>query len=113
MQERIHDHNDDELIVEELTRKEFVEWALATIDAVEECGSEDDTLWVEYEDGTRHSCGYGSDGRFRKTGIVWGCISNGSTQQVLGAYELDENGIVQKAGHPQDGYLIPSGSSEV
>ena len=96
MQERTYTRNGSEFIVEELTRKEFVEGALGTIEAVEEYGSDDDTLWVEYKDGTHYSCGYGPDGTFRKTGIEWGLISNGSTQQVFGAYEVDENGIVQR-----------------
>lgn len=87
---------DEEIIVEELTRKEFIEWALGTIEAVEEYGSDDDTLWVEYKDGSHYSCGYGTDGKFRKTNIEWGLISNGSTWQVFGEYELDENMVPQR-----------------
>lgn len=87
---------DDEIIVEELTRKEFIEWALDTIETINECDSDDDTLWIEYKDGTHYSCGYGPDGKFRKTNIAFGLISNGSTWQVFGEYELDENMIPQR-----------------
>ena len=103
MQERTYTRNGGEFIVEELTRKEFIELALETIEAVEVFESMDDTLWVEYKDGTHYCCDYfdcdTSDSRtfkFRKTNIVFGLISNGSTQQVFGAYEVDENGIVQR-----------------
>lgn len=94
---------DEEIIVEELTRKEFVEWALGTIEAVCQYDSQDDTLWVEYKDGTHYYCDYldcdSSDNRtfkFRKTNIEWGLISNGSTWQVFGEYELDENMVPQR-----------------
>lgn len=93
-----------EAIVEECSRKEFIEWALGTIEAVIVSESFDDTLWVEYKDGTHYYCSYfdcdSSDSRtfkFRKTNIVFGLISNGSTWQVFGDYELDENGIPQRA----------------
>lgn len=95
--------HDEQIIVEELTRKEFIEWALGTIEAVCQYDSQDDTLWVEYKDGTHYYCDYldcdSSDSRtfkFRKTNIEWGCISNGSTWQVFGAYELDENMVPQR-----------------
>lgn len=103
MKQRTYTRNGDEFIVEELTRKEFIEWALGTIEAVAQYDSMDDTLWVEYKDGTHYYCDYfdcdSSDGRvfkFRKTNIAFGLISNGSTQQVFGSYEVDENGIVQR-----------------
>ena len=103
MEQKTYTRNGDEFIVEELTRKEFIEWALGTIEAVIVFDSFDDTLWVEYKDGTHYYCSYfdcdSSDGRefkFRKTNIAFGLISNGSTQQVFGDYEVDENGIVQR-----------------
>ena len=88
----------DKTVVEELTRDEFVECAMAAVEAIG-LGSDDDTLWVEYRDGSHCAFGYGCDpvGAFRRRGISWGLSSNGSTQQVFGSYAVDENGIVQRA----------------
>lgn len=89
----------DEFFVEEMTRKEFIEWAVGTIEAINEFGSEDDRIYVEYKDGSVYDNlgGYGESGKFSKTGIAWGYIDNGSTYQIYGAYELDENMIPQAA----------------
>lgn len=87
----------DEFIIEELSRKEFIEAALSGIEAIEEYGDDDSHVYVVYKDGSVLDClnGFETKGRFRKTGIKFGCVDNGSTQQVFGVYEVDENGIVQ------------------
>lgn len=89
--------------VKELTRKEFIERALNTIEAVCQYDSLYDMVWVEYKDGTHYCCDYfdcdSSEGRtfkFRKTNIVWGIISNGPTWQVFGEYEIDGDMIPRR-----------------
>lgn len=92
-----YERNGETFIIEEMSRKEFIEWATGTIEGIEVYNSEDDTVWVEYKDGSHYSCGYGDEGKFRKTNIEFGVISNAATQQVFGQYEVDENGIVVRA----------------
>ena len=95
-----HMRNGDEFFVEVCdTQREFVEWALGDIEAIVEYHDEDARVYVEYKNGDVFDCmdGFETFGKFRKTGIAFGVIDNGSTQQVFGAYEVDENGIVQRA----------------
>ena len=99
MEQRTYTRNGDEFIVEECeTQKEFVEWALGDIEAIEEYHDEDARVYIEYKNGDVFDCmdGFETVGKFRRTGIAFGVIDNGSTQQVFGAYEVDENGIVQR-----------------
>lgn len=86
-----------EFIVEELTRKEFIEIALETIDGIEEWGDEDSSVYVLYKDGREFMCSCGSEtvGKFMRSNIQCGVIVNSATQQVFGQYLVDENGLVQ------------------
>lgn len=52
----------------------------------------DESLWVEYADGTHYSLGYGEEpGRFKRTGITCIIIENGYTTQVAGRYRVEES----------------------
>ena len=104
-QQRIYiNEHGDEFIVEECTRKEFVQivaWAVEDIYWANKCGCDPDpdtSIWVEYKDGSVFSWNdfCGAEGKWRKTNIVWGLVSNGSTWQVFGEYEMDGNGIPQR-----------------
>ena len=51
----------------------------------------DDTIWVEYKDGTHFAAGFNGgeiEGIYRKTNISAIIISNACTTQVWGAYRL-------------------------
>lgn len=99
MDTKLYYRNGEEFIIEELTRKEFKELAEWFIDDMASMAiSSDDTLFIAYSDGTTLYVDDGNfDGRYRKTGISFGLITNGSTQQVFGRYAVDENGMVQMA----------------
>lgn len=52
----------------------------------------DESLWVEYADGTHFSLGYGEEpGRFRMTGATCVIIENGYTTQVAGKYRIEDS----------------------
>lgn len=94
---------DMEAIIEEMTRKEFIESAQWTIEGIRDYHDPDSSLYVEYKNGSwfhmQDFDGYidiSGDAKWRKSNIAWGLISNGSTWQVFGDYELDENGIPQR-----------------
>lgn len=90
-------------IVEECTRKEFAELACELVSYFEFSDSlgilTDQTLSIDYHDGKSLYCGdyYGIEGSFRKGGIAFGVIDNGSTYQVTGNYTIDDNGILERA----------------
>lgn len=92
------DHSDMsfEYIVEECTRKEFVELAVWAIEGIE-MGDEDTSVYVLYKDGREFisSLEGGTEGKFLKTNIKCGIIVNAATQQVTGKYEVDGDGNVQ------------------
>lgn len=94
---------DGEIIVEECTRKEFIELAKDFVDNMDWCESlgieNDDTLYIDYKDGRSFSYyqWLGTDGKFMVSNIDFGVISNSCTYQVTGAYEIDENGILERA----------------
>lgn len=98
MKQLTYIRNGEEFIVEELNRKELkwhAEWFIEDWSGMER--DFDDVLHIEYADGSCfHLADDGCEGRYRKTNIVFGLITNGSTQQVFGAYEVDDNGIVQR-----------------
>lgn len=51
-----------------------------------------ESLWVEYADGTHFSLAYGEDvGKFRMTGATCVIIENGCTTQVAGKYRVEES----------------------
>ena len=105
MQERTYTRNGSEFIVEELTRKEFVQttqWAVEDAAWAQKAGRDPDpdtSIWVEYKDGSTFSWNdmCGAEGKWRKTNIVFGVLGNAATWQVFGDYEVDENGIVQRS----------------
>ena len=83
-------------VVEECTRKEFVELALWAIDAIE-MGDVDTSVYVLYKDGREFmsSAEGGSEGKFMRTRIEFGVIVNAATQQVTGRYSVNEMGDVE------------------
>jgi len=83
-------------VVEECTRKEFVELALWAIDAIE-MGDVDTSVYVLYKDGREFmsSAEGGSEGKFMRTRIEFGVIVNDATQQVTGKYSVNEMGDVE------------------
>lgn len=89
-----------EVIVEECTRKEFVDLAQDLVNEARYWDSAlDMAMFIAYKDGT--SCtyhdGFGIEGKFRRTGIVFGEISNGCTYQVFGKYTVNEDMVVEPA----------------
>lgn len=92
-----------EVIVEECTRKEFVELAKDFAGNAEWCDSlgieVEDTISIDYKNGTSYSYydWYGSEGEFKVSGIAFGVISNSCTYQVVGSYAVDDNGILERA----------------
>lgn len=91
----------DDLFVEEFTRKEFKEAAIDFIDNAKWCEECDipmeDTIYIQYKDGSRFSYydAFGFEGKFKRTNIVFGIISNSCTQQVFGDYTVNGQGIVE------------------
>lgn len=103
-----------EVIVEECTRKEFVELAqelvnearywenmadLAGLDYADYYAELDMAMTITYKDGsicTYHD-GFGIEGKFRRAGIVYGEISNSCTYQVFGEYTVNEDMVVEPA----------------
>lgn len=104
MKTSIH-HNEfgDEVIVEEFQRREFADLAATCIDDAKYCDECDapyeDTIYIEYRDGSTFSYydSFGFEGKFSRTNIAFGVISNSCTQQVVGDYIVNERGIVEPA----------------
>lgn len=100
MKTTTHKSNFGDIIVEECSRREFVEIALDTIEAIEEWDDDDSSVYVLYKDGREFICSLerGTDGcKFMRTNIVFGCICNPSTYQVFGSYTVNEDGILNAA----------------
>ncbi len=105
MREREYQREFGPVYVEEMTRKEFigeVQCIIADVLYFEESGIYEDTdlsVWVEYKDGStfsfNDSCGM--MGRFRKTNIVFGRISNPCTYQVFGKYVITDECLCEMA----------------
>ena len=94
-----------EVIVEECTRKEFVELAQELVNEARYWGGVhgyaelDMAMTITYKDGsicTYHD-GFGIEGKFRRTGIVYGEICNSCTYQVFGEYTVNEDMVVEPA----------------
>ena len=98
-----HNEFGDEVFVEEFQRREFANLAAMCVDDAKYCDECDvpyeDTIYIKYKDGSTFSYydAFGFEGRFRKTNIKFGVISNACTQQVVGEYVMTENGIVEEA----------------
>lgn len=92
-----------EVIVEECTRKEFVELAGEFVDNAEWCDSlgiaVDDSLYIDYKDGSNFSYFdyLGFAGMFKTSRISFGVISNSATYQVFGKYTVNEDMVVEPA----------------
>lgn len=99
MKTTAHKSSFGDIIVEECSRREFAEIALGTIEAIEEWDDEDSSVYVLYKDGREFTCSTacGTEGKFMKTNIAFGCICNPSTYQVLGSYTVGEDGILNAA----------------
>lgn len=103
MKAKTYTTNYGTITVEECTRKEFIEYASEIVDYFEFADSlgiaTDQTLSIDYHDGKSLYCGdyYGIEGTFRKGGIAFGFIDNGSTYMVTGKYTIDSNGILERA----------------
>lgn len=88
--------------VEVCTKREFAQLAAEFVENAEWCEDagvpNEDTLWIGYQDGSMfsYSDAIGFDGKFRKTGIKFGVITNAATQQVCGRFTVDECGVVQE-----------------
>lgn len=91
------------IIVEECTRKEFIELAKDFVCNMDWCESlgivNDDTLYIDYKDGRSFSYyqWLGTDGKFMVSNICFGVITNAATYQVFGKYSVDENGILERS----------------
>ena len=91
------------ITVEECTRKEFAGFASELVSYFEFADSlgiaTDQTLSIDYHDGKSLYCNdcYGIEGTFRKGGIAFGFIDNGTTYMVTGKYTIDSNGILERA----------------
>lgn len=103
MKAKTYTTNYGTVLVEECTRKEFAELAgelFSYFEFADSLGIEvDQTLSVDYHDGKNLYCGdyIGIEGSFRRNGIAFGFIDNGSTYMVTGQYSIDENGILERA----------------
>lgn len=90
------------VLVEECTRKEFVEEATELLGYAMWADSlgiaTDSSLWIEYKDGSTCSFydGYGKDGKLKSSRIRFGVIDNGSTYIVTGQYVINEDGIIER-----------------
>ena len=83
------------VIVEECTRKEFLDLAAEAVDYLGLADSlgiaTDLTVYIEYSGSTLYaSDGYGVQGRFLKKNMVFGVIDNGTTYQVFGEYTVND-----------------------
>lgn len=101
MAEKTYIRNGEEFMVEEYGRREFASIVGQCIEDARWANDCDmpyeDTIFVQYKDGSTFSYydAFGFEGRFLKTNIAFGVISNSCTQQVTGSYDVDENGIAQ------------------
>lgn len=103
MKAKTYSTNYGTILVEECNRREFAELASELVGYFEFADSlgiaTDQTLSIDYHDGSSLHCGdyYGIEGNFRKGGIAFGFIDNGSTYMVTGKYTIDSNGILERA----------------
>ena len=87
----------EEYVVEEVGKRDFAntvsDLLYCTVDGVLDDDS-DDTVWIEYNDGSVYSNGYGCvDGKFKKVGIKFGCYSNSATYIVTGEYVFEDGDV--------------------
>lgn len=95
---------DDIFNVREATRKEFKEYAIDCIEGIE-CNKEvhpwmdtDTSIYIEYSDGSYyHNIDGDIIGVFKRTGIEFGVIDDGSEYMVFGKYVINDDGIVEGA----------------
>lgn len=91
------------VIVEECSRKEFLELAAEAVDYMEFADSlgiaTDQTVYIEYRNGSAlyASDYYGVQGRLMKKNMVFGLIDNGTTYQVFGEYTVNDDLILESA----------------
>lgn len=91
------------VIVEECSRKEFLELAAEAVDYMEFADSlgiaTDQTVYIEYRNGSTlyASDYYGVQGRLMKKSMVFGLIDNGTTYQVFGEYTVNDDLILESA----------------
>lgn len=105
MKEREYEREFGPVYVEEMTRKEFISEVQTIIEDVryfEESGIYEDTdmsIWIDYKDGSSFyfNDSVGINGKFRKTNIAFGVISNPCTYQVFGKYVITDGCLCERA----------------